>query len=329
MRELGSVWGPYLQDFLDFKKRCGFKYTSSESVIYQFDRYYLSSGINDLRFSRDVIEPFLYLKKESKIATQIWKASVLRQFGAYLIKHDIIDNIYLIPSISLKGEAEFVPYIFSNEELNKIVKYLDTYQSKGNSGTFNLKINTLNAVSTAIKILMATGMRAGEVLSLTKEDIDFEERLFTIKEAKNHNERIIPFSFTIRSEIENYILNTPFKINNDDLLFQIDIGSRLRENTCWLFFKKALKSIGGNITKGRLHDLRHTYAVMALTQLQKSEENVNLALSYLSDYLGHKSLSETQKYIWMTPGLFENTKSKMSDYTSFIKSIYDGEKYDD
>ena len=68
---------------------------------------------------------------------------------------------------------------------------------------------------------------------------------------------------------------------------------------------------------------------MALTQLQKNEENVNLALSYLSDYLGHNSLSETQKYIWMTPGLFETTRSKMNDYTSFIKSIYDGEKYDD
>lgn len=329
MRELKSAWGPYLQDFLDFKKRSGFKYESSKSVIYQFDEYYMSSDIDGLEFSRPVIEPFLYLKKNSRIATQIWKASVLRQFGNYIIEHDIINNIYLIPPISLKGEADFVPYIFSNEELSKIIKYLETYPVKEISGCFTLKSNTLNAVSTVIKILMATGMRIGEVLSLKRKDIDLIERVIIIKEAKNHNERLVPFSDTIRSEIKDYILNTPFKIDDDDNLFQIDQGRRLRACTCWLFFKKALRSIGGKITKGRLHDLRHTYAVMALTQLEKSEENVNLALSYLSDYLGHKSLSETQKYIWMTPGLFDGTRHKMHDYTSFIKKIYDGEKYDD
>ena len=68
---------------------------------------------------------------------------------------------------------------------------------------------------------------------------------------------------------------------------------------------------------------------MALTQLQHGEDNINLSLTYLSDYLGHKSLKETQKYIWMTPDLFNDTKDKMNDYTSFIKTIYDGEKYYD
>ncbi len=68
---------------------------------------------------------------------------------------------------------------------------------------------------------------------------------------------------------------------------------------------------------------------MALTQLQQTEGNINLSLTYLSDYLGHKSLKETQKYLWLTPSLFEETKNQMNSYTSFIKEIYDGEKYDD
>lgn len=117
-------------------------------------------------------------------------------------------------------------------------------------------------------------------------------------------------------------------INDSDYLFQIECGKKLSSSTCGVYFRKALSSI--NLASGaRIHDFRHTYAVMALTKLQHDENNINLSLSYLSDYLGHKSLKETQKYIWMTPDLFEETKIKMNDYTSFIKTIYDGEKYYD
>ena len=326
MRELISHWGPYLKDFYEFKRLSGYKYTNAESVIYQFDRYYKNLEINELKFTRDVIEPFLYIDRNKRISTQNWKASVLRQFGDYLTEHEIVDHIYRIPPIPQKGEAEFIPYIFTNKELNQIINYLESYKET----VINIKYNTLNAVITVIKILMATGMRINEVLSLRKKDIDLDNQLFIVKEAKNNNERLIPYSSTIKHEIINYILNTPFNINNNDKLFQIEEGRLLNVSRCQFYFVKAIKAVGIKKEKGpRIHDLRHTYAVMALTQLQKSEKNINLSLSYLSDYLGHKSLKETQKYIWITPELFYEVKHKMNEYTSFIKNIYDGEKYDD
>ena len=68
---------------------------------------------------------------------------------------------------------------------------------------------------------------------------------------------------------------------------------------------------------------------MALAKLQRECDNVNLNLSYLSAYLGHKSIHETQKYVWLTPGLFEDTRAKMTDYSSFIATIFQGENYYD
>lgn len=323
MLKLDSMWAPHLIDFYNYKQLCGYKYYSAESVINQFDRYYRSLDTKQLKLTRDIIEPFLYLKENTKIATQQWKASVLRQFVIYAIKNNIIDHAYHIPKISLKGEQAFIPYIFTKDELIGIAQYIDNYKLNN-----ILKSNTINAVSTVFKILMSTGLRLSEALSLRKENIDFDDLLFIIKEAKNHNERLVPFSNTLKKEIENYIANTPFKINDSDYLFQIEYGRFLNSGTCAVYFKKALNSL--NISKGpRIHDFRHTYAVMALTQLQHTEENINLSLSYLSDYLGHKSLNETQKYIWMSPELFNETKIKMNEYTSFIKTIYDGEKYYD
>ena len=114
-----------------------------------------------------------------------------------------------------------------------------------------------------------------------------------MKESKNNNERLIPFSNTIKQEIVNYILKTPFNINKYDRLFQIEAGKQVNADRCWIYFNKAIKATGIKKDKGpRIHDLRHTYAVMALTQLQKSEKNINLSLSYLSDYLGHMVLCQ-------------------------------------
>ena len=68
---------------------------------------------------------------------------------------------------------------------------------------------------------------------------------------------------------------------------------------------------------------------MSLTQMQKNENNINLSLSYLSTYLGHKSLNETQRYIWLTPSLFNSIQAKMKDYSHFIIDIFEEEKFDE
>lgn len=331
MRELISPWKQHLLNFYEYKKLCGYKYTSSESVINRFDRYYYDLGIKELRFSRDIIESFLYMKEKERIGNQVAKASVLRQFGKYLFTNQIIDSTYIIPPISTKGEEQFIPYIYSNKELCNIISYLENYQSIVVAGGFDILPNTLNAVTTVIKILMATGMRLGEVIELKIQNIDFENNVLYIEVAKNDNQRIVPISDTLKKELYNYINNTCFILQDRDYLFYIDLNRRLKGCTVQHYFNKAVNNSIKDIhsKRMRLHDLRHTFAVMSLTQLQKNEEDINLSLSYLSTYLGHKSFVETQKYIWLTPILFKDIKDKMENFSSFIMDIFEGEHFDE
>ena len=101
----------------------------------------------------------------------------------------------------------------------------------------------------------------------------------------------------------------------------------------YCYFRKALKYSKITHKKGvgpRIHDFRHTYSVMALTQLTKTEKDINTSMAYLSTYLGHKSFKETQKYIWLTPELFNETLNKMTKYSYHIKTIFDdGEHYEE
>ncbi len=333
MRELISPWAQHLYSFYEYKKLCGYKYESAESVLYMFDRYYAELGIEELRFSRDIIEPFIYLEPGERIGTQAGKASILRQFGKYLFINEIIDNVYIIPPISRKGEKEYIPYIYEKGELIAIIEYFENYEISDISGEFKPLPNTLNAVTIAVKILMSTGMRIGEVVNLKMNNIDFDHNLFYIDVAKNDNQRIVPISETLKLEISNYIYKTPFNISKNDFLLYVNAGNRIKYSNISYYFKRALEACDikqKNECRKRLHDLRHTFAVMSLTQLQQTEENINLSLSYLSTYLGHKSIYETQKYIWLTPILFKDIKNRMENYSQFIMDIFDeGEKFDE
>ena len=73
----------------------------------------------------------------------------------------------------------------------------------------------------------------------------------------------------------------------------------------------------------RLHDLRVTFAVHSLRGLTVKCKDVNASLAYLSAYMGHQSLRETQDYLWLDKELFNNTLARMDDYTSFIADIFD------
>lgn len=329
MRNLISAFGPYLKDFYEYKKLCGYKYEKCESYCFLFDRYYYSLNLTKLKFSRDVIEPFLELKENERIGNQAVKASFLRQFGKYLFINNVLDNIYLIPSITKKGESEYIPYIFSNQQFRDIISFIDDYHSEAK---YNLLPNTINAVSTVFKILMSTGMRLGEVLHLKLSDIDLDRQIIYIKEAKNNNQRLVPFSKTLKLVIQRYLEMTPFTIKNNDWFLQSKENNQLNKSMMHRFFYISLKAAGIEHIKGmgpRIHDFRHTFAVMSLTQLQKSENNVNLSLTYLSTYLGHKSLRETQKYIWLTPFLFNDIKNKMENYSKFIIDTFQGGKFDE
>ena len=334
-----NVLTPYIKEFIDYKHYCGYKYNTQIRVLSNFASYYDKLNINTIEFNRSIIEPFLTLKENERIGNQVSKATILRQFGKFLFLNGYINELYIIPPISQKGEKDYIPYIFTKEELRKICNFFDNYNDivKLPKGSFEQDINMLNSVKTIIKILMFTGMRINEVCSLKLNNIDLKDNIFYVDEAKNDNQRLVPFSNTLKDILNDYIdkSNAYLHKENNYLFFHINrdnIITKVSTRTVYFYFRKALKYLKITHKKGlgpRLHDFRHTYSIMALTQLSKIEKDINTSMAYLSTYLGHKSFRETQKYIWLTPELFDETLNKMTEYSSRIKTIFDnGDDYE-
>ena len=73
--------------------------------------------------------------------------------------------------------------------------------------------------------------------------------------------------------------------------------------------------IGGRWGRGpRLQNFRHSFATQRLVEWYRAGLDVERELPKLSTYLGHVSLSCTQRYLIMTPELLSEAGKRFAAY---------------
>jgi site-specific recombinase XerD len=141
-----------------------------------------------------------------------------------------------------------------------------------------------------IKLLYETGMRVGELTSLTIGDVELEAGEITIQEAKRHEEgRKVPLvdSWT-KTMLRDYIGTR--KIRKDPLFVSNKRGALSRRQVERLMEKYG-EIAGLDKDKRHPHVLRHTHAVHALKS--------GIDLRTLQQNLGHSSIEVTAIYLTM------------------------------
>ena len=77
-------------------------------------------------------------------------------------------------------------------------------------------------------------------------------------------------------------------------------------------------SHGGRKKGPRIHDFRHSFAVHRLLQWEQEGKDINAMLPYLSSYLGHEGIYETEVYLHLTMEHFSIITEKMSQFNDII-----------
>lgn len=162
------------------------------------------------------------------------------------------------------------------------------------------------------KVALFTGMREGEVLGLTWDCVDFEHNTITVDKQlrraqekggeyylappKNNKARVIAVAPSVikllrvqqRRQAEQRLALGPVW-KGSGLVFTNELGDRLSYRTVYDCFKRIVANIG--CPQARFHDLRHTYAVMALESgddIKTVQENLgHHAASFTLDVYGH------------------------------------------
>jgi integrase len=221
--------------------------------------------------------------------------------------------------VSPGSRQSYVPYIFSKEEINVIFDTADNIKSVVNPDG-ELWFPML------IRLLYGCGLRLAEALSLTFSDIDLDDGVLFIKNAKGSKDRYVPMDDSLAEILERYCITILSRDQERKLLFQNSTGNRIANNVALHWFRRVLSDAEIELlptlsdTRVRTRNIclncfRHTFAVTSLyIQLGENADNYRIT-PLLSTYLGHKNLAGTQKYLHMTSEISEDIHAGTSSYS--------------
>jgi integrase len=162
--------------------------------------------------------------------------------------------------------------------------------------------------STLVGLLDCTGLRIGEALGLSDQDIDWSAGLLTIRHAKNGHTRLVPVQPSTVEALQHYrsLRTKVIGAGVAPRLFVTNEGKPLGYFGVSVAFRKLRRTLGWTQPPvPRLHDLRHTFAVRTLLAWYRSGEPVGPKLWTLSTYLGHQHLADTYWYLTAVPELMQ------------------------
>ena len=219
---------------------------------------------------------------------------LLSPFFTYAVKTDLITkNPMLAVELPKERKIEKEKRILSNDEVQKIIVH-----SRDNGSAF------------IFVFLAFTGLRQGEALALTHNDVNFTNNSITVNKSINHlmhegkyqavlsttkttgSTRLVPLLgelkplllVHIRAEKEKCLrLSIPF--SGDNILFSSETGGYIEGKNLRTRFKRLLNRL--DIEQVTVHALRHGFC----STLAKNGANLKAA----SEIMGHSDINTTLK----------------------------------
>jgi integrase/recombinase XerD len=221
-----------------------------------------------------------------------------------------------LPARRPKEPAPFIPYIYSREELGRLLDGTSTYQQKWRK----LEPVTLRAI---LLLMHGAGLRTGEPLRLTCADVDLTEAIISIRFTKFYKSRPIALNdqlLQVLTEYDNNRRQAGQSRKGPEPFFTYKSADRVQRFVLDAFLRLR-KHVGVTRTaqyQPRLHDLRHTFAVHRLTTWYQTGADVQRLLPALCTHLGHISLSGTQRYLTMTPELLAEAALRFANHAGEV-----------
>jgi len=302
-----------LENFIKHKRNLGYKYDTIRDNLRRFSEYTLSYRIKNNSLSKELVLEWTARRKNESVATWEHRASDLRQFALYLQSQGY--NAF-IPLKSHKiRRNEYIPYIFTHEEINRFFQAVDSTQPHSKS-------NKHESFPLLFRVLYCCGLRISEACNLKISDADFDKGVLFIRGAKFNKDRFVPVSTSLAEMFSKY--HALFNQNNppEDYYFRNKNGTPITSRWVYGVYRKLLWKAGishGGKGKGpRLHDFRHTFCVHTLVRQVKNGVDLYITLPILAVYIGHKSVRATQRYVRLTAEAYPDLIEKVSRTCAYV-----------
>ena len=161
----------------------------------------------------------------------------------------------------------------SQDELDGLMAVLEDGEADGSIGPY---------IAAAIRLLIFTGCRLGEILTLEWASVDLDKGRLVFEKHKTdqHGAKIIP----LNAPAQELLANLPREESNPYVIVGEVPGKHL------INLQKPWRRIRAlaDLDDVRIHDLRHSFASFAV--------GAGLSLPIIGGLLGHKSVQTTARY---------------------------------
>lgn len=300
-----SIYSAKLSQYFNLRESVLSKSAREHELCYlrRFDTYVYSNldACGDL--SEDFINGWISTLsgKSGSIENEV---IVIRQFLKYLALSG--EKVFL-PAIP-KVHDDYIPYIFSDDELAGIFQSADNIVQKGCNADPYLEIE----FPVILRLLYSCGLRIGETVKLRLSDIDFENGILKLLNTKGDKHRLVPMASDMSDILSRYCMAMDLNKMDDLWLFPSSLrDSHISDRAIKRRFEIVLKENNIRLANRKkyergpcLHCFRHVFAFKSFSQAESKGHSLDDTVPYLSIYLGHESLNETSKYLKFSNEMF-------------------------
>ena len=332
-----SFLEPYISSYLELQKKtvCAFTYAHMCGVLQHFDRFVLSHGCNDCSFTEEQVFGWMstLVGKPSTIGSYV---SYVKSFFGFLGGYGFRP---FLPSYH-GGSEDYMAYEFSDEEIASILSTADDYafrpplDSQDRRRSPRKYKHSQYEFPMLLRLLFGCGLRLEEASTLILRDIDFGNNTITIRKSKSREYRIIPMDSSLASILSDYCLAMGIGVDPDAYIFPGADSTSPIPSYCFRNRFNLVLAMAGISPEGRkkhergpcIHCLRHAFAHRSFKQGIHDGWAIDDQIPWLSVYLGHKSLRETEKYLKFNSEMFTD---EIKPFESYSADLYPGVNFDE
>jgi len=224
----------------------------------------------------------------------------------------------------MKWRNEYQPELFSLDDIEALCSIADNRIADGNK---NLPWITVE-IPMILRLLFSCGLRLSETISIQMHDIDLYSGIITMRHTKKAKERLVPMSPETTALLQQYCMALGVIGSPDYYIFPSDsFQNHLTKMNVYHRFCRILEECGLASTRSKknerklcIHCIRHTYVVYSIKHLRNQGISIDDTFPYLSVYMGHASLYDTQKYMKFSAELFPEETSRFDSYSTDVYS---------
>ena len=248
---------------------------SSFTSVMLFLRFYGESGKTGIEeIERIDLEGFIEHEQDRglRISTVRTRLACIIAFLHFLMEQDVVPGSLLKRGIKLKL-PDTLPRAINPSDLRKLLSVIEEIRDRA-----------------LIFLLLRTGIRIGEALGLTVNDLDIKDRKVHLFEGeKNSMGRVVYLSDDALFAIKLWLRR---RDKDKEFVFYGRSNGHLCYSTGRGLFVKYLKKAGLDQKGYTVHCLRHTFASELL--------NAGMRLECLQQLLGHQDIEVTRRYARLT-----------------------------